>query len=66
MTGWSRLLLTVAYYVSRQAGFNRGSEGQSFMLPYALTSDINKLASESNVGVPGIWVYRVDVANVGG
>ena len=39
-------------------GFNSGN--RSFMLPEALTSAIVDIETTSNVGVPGLYIYRVD------
>ncbi|CAF1158121.1 unnamed protein product [Didymodactylos carnosus] len=47
-----------------QAGFN-GGDGVVFeMLPHSRTQDIVKLVSESNVNVPGLFVFRTDTETI--
>ncbi|CAF3942552.1 unnamed protein product, partial [Rotaria sp. Silwood2] len=47
-----------------QAGFNAG-DGIAFeMLPYSRTKDIVRLVNESNVNVPGLFVFRVDTDEI--
>ncbi|CAF4649602.1 unnamed protein product, partial [Rotaria magnacalcarata] len=47
-----------------QAGFN-GGDGISFeMLPYSRTKDIVHLVNESNVNMPGLFVFRVDTDEI--
>ncbi|UJR24531.1 hypothetical protein I4U23_005906 [Adineta vaga] len=55
-------------YYSIQAGFNNDHRNISELLPYSGTNEIIKLANESNVNVPGLYVYRVDAheINAGG
>ncbi|CAF3739978.1 unnamed protein product [Rotaria sp. Silwood1] len=48
-----------------QAGFNAG-DGIAFeMLPYSRTEDVIRLVHESNVNVPGLFVFRVDTDKIG-
>ena len=42
------------------AGYNAGDSIVSFMIPGSLTDDIIKIASTSNVLIPGMWVFRLD------
>ena len=42
------------------AGYNAGDGIVSFMIPGSLTNDIIKIASTSNVLVPGKWLFRLD------
>ena len=47
-----------------QAGFNAG-DGIAFeMLPYSRTGNIVRLVNESNVNVPGLFVFRVDTDEI--
>jgi hypothetical protein len=47
-----------------QAGFNAG-DGIAFeMLPYSRTKNVIQLVSESNVNVPGLFVFRVDTDTI--
>ncbi|XP_073511801.1 alpha-tectorin-like [Phyllobates terribilis] len=41
-----------------QAGFNTGNE--YFNIPFSRTEHIINIKSSSNVGVPGVWLFRVD------
>lgn len=43
-----------------QAGFNAGDGVISTSLPDSRTAAIQSIATASNVGVSGLWVYRVD------
>ncbi|CAF1338289.1 unnamed protein product [Adineta ricciae] len=47
-----------------QAGVNHERRNVSISLPYTDTDDIVKLVNESNVNVPGLFVYRVDTLDV--
>jgi hypothetical protein len=47
-----------------QAGFNAG-DGITFeTLPYSNTEDIIQLVNQSNVNIPGLFVYRVDTDKI--
>ena len=42
-------------------GFNAGDRVNSFTVPESLTADgVLNLDSTSNVGIPGMYIYRVD------
>ena len=43
-----------------QIGFNGGNGIDSFTLPGALTSHTLDMDERSNVGVPGVFIYRID------
>ena len=43
-----------------QIGFNAGDGGTSFTLPEALTELTSSIDQRSNVGEPGVFVYRID------
>ena len=46
-------------------GYNAGDEGViSFSVPGSHTDDILNIVSTSNVGVPGMWVFRLDSDNL--
>ena len=46
-------------------GFNAGDRSQSITLPESLTTEsILNLENTSNVGVPGVYIFRVD-QNIG-
>ena len=38
--------------------------GTTYDLPGSGTAGVSTLSSESNVGVPGLWVYRVDGSSI--
>ena len=42
------------------AGINAGDGVNSVTIPGSLTHSIIDIAQTSNVGVPGIWIFRVD------
>ena len=41
-------------------GFNAGDGNRSFTVPGALTNETLELANRSNIGRPGVFIYRVD------
>ena len=43
-----------------QIGFNAGDGNRSFTVPGALTSQTLNFETMSNIGVPGVFIYRVD------
>ena len=45
-------------------GFNAGDGTRSFMLPGALTNQTVNIDEGSNVGVTGVYIYRVDLCSV--
>lgn len=42
-------------------GFRSDEGSRSFMLPGALTTAVADIEFQSNVGVPGLYIYRVDL-----
>lgn len=44
--------------ISAQAGFNDGGVNY-FLIPGSNTQDIITVASRSNVGIPGKWIFRL-------
>lgn len=47
-----------------QAGFNAGDGITAKMLKYSRTSNITLLTNESNVYVPGFFIFRIDTTNI--
>ena len=45
-------------------GFNAGDNRRSFMAPGALTSQSRNIQNGSNVNVPGLYIYRIDLATI--
>ena len=45
-------------------GFNAGDGISSFMVPGALRNQVLDIAEGSNVGVTGVYIYRVDLCSV--
>ena len=45
-------------------GYNAGDGIVSYTVPESLTYDILRIASTSNVDVPGMWVFRLDEEDV--
>ena len=45
-------------------GFNAGDGISSFMVPSALTNQTLNIDEGSNVGVTGVYIYRVDMCSV--
>ena len=41
-------------------GVNAGDGVRFYKYKHSLTDDVVKIVTESNVGVPGQWVYRID------
>ena len=42
-------------------GFNAGREALSFVLPeFSINGGFLNLESSSNIGIPGVFAYRVD------
>jgi len=46
--------------VSPQVGFNKGDGIRYYEHPWALTSGVLQLNVQTNTGVTGRWLYRVD------
>ena len=42
------------------AGYNAGDGIIAYAVPGSLSLDMLKIASTTNVGEPGLWVFRVD------
>ena len=49
---------------SANVDFNAGDGTRSFMVPSALTNQTLKIDEGSNVGVTGVYIYRVDLCSV--
>ena len=47
-----------------QVGFNAGDTIRAATVNGSRTPDIINIHMTSNVGVPGVWIYRVDPVNV--
>ena len=47
-------------------GFSAGDGMRSFMVPGALTNQVLNIDEGSNVGVTGVYIYRVDLCSVVG
>ena len=47
-------------------GFDAGDGVRSFTLPGSLTADIQDVEDGSNVGVEGVYAYRVDLQEIVG
>ena len=45
-------------------GFNAGDGTRFFMVPGALTNQTLNIDEGSNVGVTGVYIYRVDLCSV--
>ncbi len=46
------------------AGINAGDGVRSVNLPESLSDDIRNLVTTSNMGVDGMWMYRVDSSDI--
>ncbi|CAF4000147.1 unnamed protein product [Rotaria sordida] len=55
-------------YNYAEAGIHNGNQNKSQILPYSGKEHIVKLVNESNVNVPGLFVFRIDAdeVNAGG
>jgi len=42
------------------AGINAGDQTNFVTIPGSLTPSIIKIAQTSNIGNPGVWIFRVD------
>ena len=47
-----------------QAGFNAGDGIRYFNIPGSRTHEVINLPTQSNVGNPGRWMFRIDNAKV--
>ena len=45
------------------AGINTGNGVNFVTIPGSLTPDIINITKTSNVGIPGVWMFRVDQGN---
>ena len=43
-----------------QVGFDAGDGIRYFAVPGSQTDEIINIASTSNVGIPGMWIFRID------
>ena len=50
----------IQWGVDANIGFNAGDGMRSFMLPGALTNQVLNIDGGSNVGMTGVYIYRVD------
>ena len=50
--------------IPAQVGFNAGDGVRFATVPGSRTAQILNIASTSNVGTPGIWIFQVDEANI--
>ena len=50
--------------IPARAGVNAGDGVRSVTVPASGTQSIINIASTSNVGVDGVWIYRVDAAEI--
>ena len=49
-----------------QAGFNAGDGIRYFNIPGSRTHEVTNLPTQSNIGNPGRWMFRVDLAEIEG
>ena len=49
---------------SAQAGFDAGDRMRFFSLPDSGTNDIMNIDTTTNAGVPGQWIFRVDLNDI--
>ena len=54
----------IQWGVGANIDFNAGDGVRFFMVPDALTNQILNIDEESNVGVTGVYIYRVDLCSV--
>ena len=47
-----------------QGGFNAGDGVRFFSIPGSQTADIINIATTSNIGIPGMWIFRVDLSMI--
>ena len=47
-----------------QVGFNRGDGTDFAIIPSSGTSDIIDIASDSNVGQDGVYIFKISDANI--
>ena len=48
------------YGITAQVGFNAGDGIRRTAIPASYTNAIINVTQTSNVGIPGMWVFRVD------
>ena len=46
--------------IPAQVGFDAGDGIRYFAVPGSQTDEIINIASTSNVGIPGMWIFRID------
>ena len=54
----------IQWGVGANVGFNAGDGTSYFMVPGALTNQVLNIDEGSNVGVTGLYIYRVDMCLV--
>ena len=47
-----------------QGGFNAGDGERFFSIPGSQTPAIINIASTTNVGIPGAWIFRIDLSTI--
>ena len=47
-----------------QVGFNAGDGLRFATVPNSQTPEIINISSTSNVGIPGVWIFRVDQGEI--
>jgi len=45
--------------IPAQVGFNKGDGINFAAIPASRTADIINIASTSNIGIPGVWVFHI-------
>ena len=56
---------TIEWGRGANVGFNAGDGTRSFTVPGALTNQVLNIDEGSNVGVTGLYIYRVDCSVLG-
>ena len=54
------MMIGSGQHVPAQVGFNAGDGVRFLTLPGSQTEAVLNISSTSNVGEPGLWVFRVD------
>lgn len=47
-----------------QGGFNAGDGERFFSIPGSQTAAIINIASTTNIGIPGVWIFRIDLSTI--
>jgi len=53
-------------YTAGIVGFHSGDSGHDFELPFSGTANVSDLSRNSNIGVKGVYVYRIDQSRIEG